>query len=287
MATAITAVEAAARTVEPDREPARSAVPAPAGSLLLMPAVSARYAGVKLVSVAPGNPAHRLPRIQGTYVLFDAATLAPVSMMDGTRLTALRTPAVSAVAARHLAAPGAHRVLLFGTGPQAHGHLEALRHVLPGARFEVAGRRPAAVAAFVRHWSDLGVPVVAATAGAVPRADVVCCCTNAREPLLSGRDVAPHALVIAVGSHEPDARELDAALFARATTVAESRATALREAGDIIQAIAEGALDPDDIVTLQQVVLGTVRPPADRPRVFKSTGMAWQDLAVAAAVHES
>ncbi|MGC4746865.1 hypothetical protein ACLQ28_14550 [Micromonospora sp. DT201] len=108
-----------------------------------------------------------------------------------------------------------------------------------------------------------------------------------REPLFPGRDVAPHALVIAVGAHEPDARELDAALFARATTVAESRTTSLREAGDIIQAVAAGALAEEDIVTLHQVVRGTVRPPTDRPRVFKSTGMAWQDLAVAAAVHES
>ncbi|GGQ76091.1 ornithine cyclodeaminase family protein [Couchioplanes azureus] len=287
MDAAVAAVEAAVGgDLDPEREPARSAVPAQGGHLLTMPSVGDRYVGVKLVSVASGNPAHGLPRIQGLYILFDAATLSPLSIMDGTQLTALRTPAVSAVAARHLAAAEAQRLLLFGTGPQAHGHVEALRRVLPLTRIEVAGRRPEAVDAFVAHWRDRGVEIAPATAGSVSRADVVCCCTDAREPLFAGTDVAAHALVIAVGSHTPDARELDAALFARGTTVVESRATALREAGDVIQALAEGAVEEKDLVTLQQVVRGPGRPPVTRPRIFKSTGMAWQDLAVAVAAYE-
>jgi ornithine cyclodeaminase/alanine dehydrogenase-like protein (mu-crystallin family) len=92
------------------------------------------------------------------------------------------------------------------------------------------------------------------------------------------------AVVIAVGSHEPDARELDAALLGRATVVVEDVATALREAGDAVLAIAEGALTADDLVPMRDVVTGAVTPPADRPLVFKSVGMSWQDLVVAEAV---
>jgi ornithine cyclodeaminase len=91
-------------------------------------------------------------------------------------------------------------------------------------------------------------------------------------------------VVIAVGSHEPDARELDAPLLARATVVVEDIATALREAGDVVLAIAEGTLTPHDLVPMRHVLTGAITLPADRPLVFKSVGMSWQDLAVAAAV---
>jgi ornithine cyclodeaminase len=118
-------------------------------------------------------------------------------------------------------------------------------------------------------------------------ADVICCCTSAREPLFDSGLVPDHATVIAIGSHEPDARELDERLMGRATVVVESRTSALREAGDVIQAVEAGALDPDALVTIAELVR---EPPAaippDRPRVFKSTGMSWEDLAVAAALCE-
>ena len=118
----------------------------------------------------------------------------------------------------------------------------------------------------------------------VATADVVCCCTTAREPLFDGGAVADHATVVAIGSHEPDAREVDETLAARATVVVESRASALREAGDVITAVAAGALSGDDLVTLADLVHGRAAPAPDRPRLFKSTGMAWEDAVVAAAL---
>jgi ornithine cyclodeaminase len=111
----------------------------------------------------------------------------------------------------------------------------------------------------------------------VAGADVICCCTTAREPLFDGDLVADHACVVAIGSHEPDARETDDRLARRATVVVESRSSALREAGDVIAA----GLGPDDVVTLREVVGGAEIPPG--PRLFKSTGMAWQDAVVAGA----
>ena len=96
--------------------------------------------------------------------------------------------------------------------------------------------------------------------------------------------MADHATVVAIGSHEPDAREVDDALVRRATVVVESRASALREAGDVIGALAAGAVREDALVTLADVVCGRVVVPGDRPRLFKSTGMAWEDAVVASAL---
>jgi len=96
--------------------------------------------------------------------------------------------------------------------------------------------------------------------------------------------VADTAVVLAVGSHEPDARELPAALLARATVVVEDPGAALREAGDVVLAIADGALTAADLVPMRDVVVGTALPDPARPLVFKSTGMSWEDLVVAEAV---
>ena len=121
----------------------------------------------------------------------------------------------------------------------------------------------------------------------VAAADIVCCCTTAREPLFDGALVADHATVVAIGSHEPDARETDDALAARATIVVESRASALREAGDVIarhrRRRDHGA---DGLVTLAELVRGEATPDRGPPRLFKSTGMSWEDAVVAAALTE-
>ena len=119
---------------------------------------------------------------------------------------------------------------------------------------------------------------------ALQSADVVVCATSARSPVFDSALLRDDAVVVAVGSHEPDARELDAALLGRATVVVEDIATALREAGDVVLAIADGTLTADDLVPMRDVLTGAIALPADRPLVFKSVGMSWQDLVVAAAV---
>jgi ornithine cyclodeaminase len=257
------ALEAALRDgFDPKADPPRVA----SGDFLLMPSVVGPYAGVKAISVARGNAARGLPVIQGVFVLWDAETMAPVALVDGAALTLLRTPAVSLVAARGLAPSGALRLAVFGEGPQAEAHTAALK-----SEFELE-------AVDVLRSATPADEVAAA----VSRADVICCCTSSRAPLFDGSLVRDEALVIAIGSHEPDARELDSALMRRSTVVVESRTTALREAGDVIQA----GLDPDALVTLAELVHGDASPAPDGPRVFKGAGMSWEDVVVAGAVRD-
>ena len=280
--------------VDPAADLPRHAVPLRAGEFLLMPSQSSgtgRHVGIKVVTVAPDNPARGLPRVQASYLLFDAGSLSLVAVLDGTALTTLRTPAVSvaAVRPRLLATPGPLRLAVFGAGPQAHGHVATLAAALDP-------HRPlAAVTYLVRDAGRITpapgaevVPLGSAGGSEADRvlraADVIVCATSARTPLFDADLVRDTAIVIAVGSHEPDARELPGALCARATVVVEDVATALREAGDVCLALAEGAVRTEALVPMRDLVTGTVRPAPDRPLVFKSVGMSWQDLVVAELV---
>jgi ornithine cyclodeaminase len=259
-AVAVDALEAALRAgLDPEADPPRGLLPLDRGELLVMPSAAGGRPVVKLVTVGG------TPRVQGVCVVFDGDTLAPVALVDGIAVTNVRTAAVSALAVRHLAVADARRLLVFGRGPQAVAHVAAIRAVRPIEHVDLLGR-------------DAGEGVDAL----VSAADVICCCTTARDPLFDGSLVAGHATVVAIGSHEPTARETDDALAARATIVVESRASALREAGDVILALASGAMTEDRLLTLGELVRGA--RPGPGPRLFKSTGMAWEDAVVAGAL---
>jgi ornithine cyclodeaminase/alanine dehydrogenase-like protein (mu-crystallin family) len=279
---AVAALRAAlAAGLDPEAEPARASFGLGAGEVLVMPSGTDRVAGVKLVSIAAHNPVRGLPRIHGVYVLFAAATLVPIAVLDGAALTSLRTPAVSALGVDLVAPAAARRLVVFGTGPQAYGHVQALRAVRPIETVRVVGRDPARTAAFVERLCTEGIAAAAGDATAVAEADVVACCTTARTPLFVGRLLPDHAVVVAVGSHEPGAREVDGETVRRCGALVESHASATSEAGDIVQALAEGAIEADDLVTLADLVRGASTA---RPRLVKTVGMGWEDLVVAAAV---
>jgi ornithine cyclodeaminase/alanine dehydrogenase-like protein (mu-crystallin family) len=271
--------------LDPATAAERTIVDVTHGQLLLMPAETLDAVGVKLASVSPGNPDRGLPRIQALYLLLDRESLAARALMDGTALTTLRTPAVSAVAARHLAAPDARRLVVFGSGPQAWGHVEALRAVRPLESVTVVGRDRGRAQALADRVTADGLPARVGEADAVADADLVVCATTAGTPLFDGALLGPEACVLAVGSHEPDLREVDTEVVRRAAAgggvVVETVPVALREAGDVVLALEDGACTEADLVGIGDVV----RRPGRRPGVslFKSCGMGWQDLVVAEA----
>lgn len=271
---------------DPEDDPARTSTDVPSGQLLLMPAAFGELAGVKLVSIAPGNPHLGRPLVQAMYVLLDGTTLTPIATLDGTYLTTFRTSAVSALAARRLARPDSSRLVVFGAGVQAWAHASSISQVLPVTHVDVVGRSPTRVESIVARIQDeLGLTASAAGPDAVAEADVVACCTTAREALFPGDSLRPGTTVVAIGAYQPDARELDSATLRGATVVVESRSSALREAGDVILAIEAGAVAADDLTTLRELVLGDAKVAENSVRVFKGTGMSWQDLAVAARLH--
>lgn len=263
--------------LDPATDPPRTSADLAHGQLLLMPSETPTATGVKVATIAPDNPAHGRPRVHAVHVLFDRDTLRPRAVLDGTALTTLRTPAVSVAAVLSALPQRPLGVAAVGAGPQAVGHVATLAAVRPLASVTYLTRDPSRAAV---DSLQLGS---ALADEALRAADVVVCATSARSPLFDSALLTDDVIVIAVGSHEPDARELDARLLGRATVVVEDVATALREAGDVIQAIADGTLTADDLLPLRDIVTGTTPP--TRPLVFKSVGMAWQDLVIAEAVH--
>jgi ornithine cyclodeaminase/alanine dehydrogenase-like protein (mu-crystallin family) len=285
---AVRAVQAAFDAgLDPATDFERSVLDVPNGQLLLMPSASKRFVGVKVATVAPRNPALGLERIQGVYLLMDAETLSLVATIDGTALTTLRTPALSAAAANHLAPERVDHLVVFGSGPQAWGHIQALATIRKLGRVSIIGRDRERAAALAAHATSSGIEASVGTADWVRDAQLIVCATTAREPLFDGRLVPDDSCTIAVGSHEPDAREFDSALAARAQVVVEERSSALREPGDIIVPVAEGVLDPASLVPLRDILTGRTTVDTHRPRIFKSVGMSWEDLVVATAVYDT
>lgn len=299
---AITALEETLRAgFDPEQDAPRTHVDIASGQFLQMPSAWGGAVGTKLLTITPDNAAIGAPVIQGIYALFGEPVQAPLAVLDGIELTNLRTSAVSALGARLImnarrddrAAAGAEearhtdlQLVVFGTGVQAWQHILTFHDVFTLGGVTVVGRDPASAAKLAaRATRELGLATSVADASAVAGADLVVCCTAAQQPLFDGALVRDSAIVVAIGSHSPTSRELDDTLMARATVVVESRDSALREAGDVVQAIESGAISaPENLRTLAELVANGFRSQAGRPAVFKTTGMPWQDLAVARAV---
>jgi ornithine cyclodeaminase len=254
--------------------------------MLLMPAFGEAGVGVKIVTLSPANPDRGLPFIQASYVLFDAGTQSPEAVLDGAALTALRTAAVSGLATRHAARDEASRLVVFGAGVQARAHLEAMCAVRPVTELVVVSRSRPAAEALVRGGLQQGLDARLGEPGSVADTDLICTCTTSEQPLFDGSLLRPGAHVNAVGSHRPDARELDTETIRRGRVVVETRAIAIAEAGELAIPIAEGAIDAGHVVAdLAETVRGTeVRRSPEDVTVFKSVGMAFEDLAVARAI---
>lgn len=286
MHAAIDALEGAFRDGDPSATPPRSSVETPQGALLLMPAVGERGVGVKLVTLTAANPDRGMPLIHALYVLFDAETQAPRLLIDGAALTALRTAAVSGLATRHLARGDASRLVIFGAGVQARSHLDAMASVRPVREVTIVSRSRERAEPLVSAALAGGIDAVIGDPDAVRAADIVCTCTTASDPLFDGALLNDGAHVNAVGSFQPQTREVDSETVRRARVVVETRAAAMDEAGDLLVPIGEGVIDDRHVVAdLQELVRGVeVRRSSTDITLFESVGLAFEDLAVAGAL---
>jgi ornithine cyclodeaminase len=256
------------------------------GRTLLMAAASPARGGVasKVVSIIPENRAAGLATIQGIAAWFDRATMRPLVITDATALTALRTGAMSGVATRMLAPKDAGVLAMIGAGGQALSLVEAMCLLRPIEVVHVASasRRSTELLCAIVMERFAGVTTIAAdsVATAVRDADIVCTATTSTTPLFEAGDLKPGVHVNAVGAYRPDMHELGASVFAAAAVVyVDELEGALREAGDLIDAVAVGAISQSDLVALGQPGAGESEP-AGGTTVFKSVGSAAADLAV-------
>lgn len=263
----------------------KSKVASKAASVALVMAAAAPGVGAvcKLVSVVPDNPSRGMPRTLGTVQLVDGQTGALEAVLDGTRLTALRTGAASGLATDLLAPRGdACRVAaIIGAGAQARTQLLAIDAVRELDEVRVFGPTPARVEAFIAAMAARVRPrlvAAASAAAAVEGAAIVCTATSSTTPVFSGAALAPEVHVNCVGSFRPDMRELDLDTLRDAAIVVDRREAALEEAGELLAAVDAGLTQPQAWRELGELVLaGALARPASKT-VFDSVGLAAQDL---------
>jgi ornithine cyclodeaminase len=267
-------------------------------TLLLMPAWTRgdeSHVGVKLVTVFPDNGKHGAPAIYGQYLLLDGKTGAPLALLDGSMLTKRRTACASGLASRHLSRPDATRLLMIGTGALAPELVRVHAKVRPITEVSIWGRRPKQAERVARELAQslakavgrsVAVNAVHDRAQAVADADIISCATLSATPLVEGAWLREGQHVDLVGAYRPDMRESDDAAMSRARVYVDTRVGALREAGDIVQPLASGALSETDIIAdLFELARKEHegRCAGDRTSItlFKSVGAALEDLAAA------
>ena len=252
------------------------------GTLLTMPGYAAGLAmGVKLVSVFPENDASGLPSHQALIVLFDPATGSPVAIMDGTRITAIRTAGAAAVSVRHLARDDAKVLAIVGGGVQGHAHLEIFPRVRQFDEIRIASRSPESARRLAAAHPR--ARVVESFEAAVRGADVVALCTHSPTPVIERGWVWPGAHVTSVGYSAPHG-ELDRALAEAANLFVESRAAAFLPPPAGCMELA--GMDSERATEIGEVLLGKRpgRRSPDEITVYKSMGHAVEDLAAASLV---
>jgi ornithine cyclodeaminase len=260
--------------------------------LLLMPAWRmGKDLGVKLVTVFPRNRERGAATVSALYVLLDGATGHPRALIDGEALTLRRTAAASALASTYLSRKDSATLLVIGTGALAPHMARAHCALRPIAKLMLWGRRPERAQALVAQLRDEGLPAhaLADLAQGVAEADIVTCATTATEPVVRGALLRPGTHVDLVGGFTPQMREGDDELIARTEIFVDSYASALSEAGDLVQPLASGVLVRERVrAELAELVTGAHpgRQRRDEITLFKSVGTALEDLCAAHLVVE-
>ncbi len=262
-------------------------------TLLMMPAwVPGSYLGVKILSVFPDNAQRALPAIFGTYLLSSGKTGEMLAAIEGGELTARRTAATSALAARYLAREDASSMLMVGTGRLSLNLMEAHAAVRPLTSFTIWGRNADAAAAMAQKAREIGLDAQPCDdlEQSAREADIISCATLSDEPLIKGEWLKPGAHLDLVGAFKPSMRESDDIAVQRATIFVDTYVGALTEGGDLVQPLGSGAIERSKVVAeLSDLVSGRYggRKSKDEITLFKSVGAALEDLAGAILAYES
>jgi len=260
-------------------QPVRSiiSINPPGGFLGLMPALTPDGLGLKAVTFYPSNVQRGIPTHMAMIFLLDAQTGTPLAIMDGRLITEMRTAAVSAVATKLLASPDAKILAILGSGVQARSHVEALRLVRHFEEIRVWSRTGENAQRFAH---EIGAVAMAAE-DAVRGADVIATVTSSKRPVLKGAWLKPGSHVNAIGACRPDWRELDDDTMQRNVLFVDSREGAMHESGDVIFSSAKIYAE------LGTALAGKVPAPANETTIFKSLGMAVEDIAAATLVYHN
>jgi len=260
-------------------QPVRSVitVDSPGGFFGMMPALTFEGLGIKIVTFYATNAERGIPTHMATIFLVDPETGAPLAVMDGTLITEMRTAAVSAAATKLLASPDAKILAILGSGVQARSHVEALK---PVRRFEEVRVWSPTAAHAERFAKEVGAKAMSAEE-AVRGADVVVTATNSKTAVLKGSWLKPGCHVNAVGACRPDWCELDDDATTKSVLFVDSREAAMKESGDVILSRAKIYAE------LGEAFAGKVPPRANETTIFKSLGMAVEDIAAALLVYRS
>lgn len=262
-------------------------------ALILMPAWTDKYLGCKQVIVAPKNAEQHLPAIHALYTLFNAETGVPLAQMDATKLTSVRTACASALAAKYLARENAENLLVIGSGSvayhlaQAHSSVRSYKHIEIWAR---NSDKAQALLDSLKQQGFTNVSLAKDLQAAIQKADVISSATLSKEPIIKGEWLKPGVHLDLIGSHTPRTREADDEVIRRSTIYADSREGALHETGELAIPIASGLLDPKDVqADLVELCKANklARKNEEEITLFKSAGLAIEDLAAALMVYEA
>lgn len=268
--------------------PLRTGIPVGKNGLTLtMPAYLSKenILGLKVVSVFPDNIQHNKPSINGTILLLDATSGEPLMLMDAGYLTALRTGAISGLATKYFSRDCPSTVTIAGAGVQAVTQLEAVAAVRPIERVFVWSRNLENAEKFAREMEDsYDIQVCEQLSPALKKSDIICTATGSTEPLVHLNDLQPHAHINAIGSHHRFMQEIDAEVLQKAVVIVDQTEAAMKEAGEIINAVEQKKLKKDSIIELGSWLLKKAPCVQEQLTVFKSVGLAIQDLGVAEVV---
>ncbi len=261
-------------------------------ALILMPVWNEKYLGVKQVIVAPNNHTRNIPAIHAAYTLWDAVTGQQLAMMNAAQLTSRRTACTSALAAKYLAPVNAKRLLVVGGGKVAKHLVQAHSTVRSYNSIEVWMRNTGKLSQFVTELQQEGINAIAVNdlEAAARKADVISTATLAPTPVIKGEWLKPGTHLDLIGSHKPDTRETDDTAILRSQVFVDTREGALHETGDLAIPIKEGIFNPDNVqADIKELCLQKHpgRTTEDQITLFKSAGLAVEDLAAALLVYRS